>query len=326
VATSGITTYNPNAINIVNRAARLIRVIQEGETLSANIAQDFFLALNSMVKEWQATGLHVWSTQEACLFLQPNQARYGIGGPTPDHCCDANDFVQTTANGGASAGATTLVVADATGMASGDKIGVQLADTYGSIQWTTISGAPAGETVTLGAALTSSVNDGALVFAYTTDLVRPLKVPDCRRRAWNTGGPANWIDTPAQALSHVDYQQLPNKLTTGIPTQSFFQPTLVTAYMNVWPVPVDGTNAWMFTYLRPLEIFSTNATTSDFPEEWVAALSYGLAVEMVPEFDVPAARAAVLAQIKNEKVTALQLWDREPEPIYFGVDFDPSSA
>lgn len=325
MSTSGVTTFNPNAITIVNRAARLIRIVQEGEVLGPNAAQDFFLALNTMVKEWQATGLHVWSTQEAILFLQPNQARYAIGPGTTDHCCDAYDYVQTTCDGGASSGASTLVVEDATDMASGDQIGVQLSDTYGSIFWTTISGAPAGETITLASPLTDDVADGALVFAYTTDLIRPLKVPDARRRAWNAGGLANYIDTPGIALSHVDYQQLPNKFTTGIPTQSFFQPTLVQAHMNVWPVPVDGTSAWCFTYYRPLEIFSTNANTADFPEEWVAALSYGLAVEMAPEYEFPAERVAVLAAIKNEKIRRLQLYDREPEPIFFGVDSDPSA-
>ena len=57
---------------------------------------DATLALNSMIKEWAASGIHIWTTQEAILFLQQDQYRYLLGtgtSPSPaTHCCDAFSY------------------------------------------------------------------------------------------------------------------------------------------------------------------------------------------------------------------------------------------
>jgi polygalacturonase len=69
--------------------------------------------------------------------------------------------VDTTVNSAASSGATTVTVASATGIGSGDLIGV-LMDT-GQTHWTTVSGAPAGNVVTLAVALTAAAAVGQTV-------------------------------------------------------------------------------------------------------------------------------------------------------------------
>ena len=48
----------------INRALRLIGVLAEGETASAETAQDALVALNQMIDSWNTERLSVYSTQE----------------------------------------------------------------------------------------------------------------------------------------------------------------------------------------------------------------------------------------------------------------------
>ena len=59
-------------------------------------------------------------------------------------------------------------------MSDADNIGIELDD--GTIQWTTINGAPAGSTVTLTDALTDDVASGNAVYVYTAKTNRPMKL------------------------------------------------------------------------------------------------------------------------------------------------------
>jgi hypothetical protein len=64
----------------------------------------------------------------------------------------------TTLSSGASATDTTIDVTSATGVTSGDIIGILLDD--GSTQWTTVNGAPSGTTITITDALTGNTASG----------------------------------------------------------------------------------------------------------------------------------------------------------------------
>lgn len=316
MTSSGVTTYNPTALSIIKRAFRLLRVTRQGETPGPNLTAEAFEALNELIKHWQATGIHVWTTLEAILFLQPLQASYEIGPGTADHCCAEDDHVLMEATSGAVSGATSIVVDTTVGVADNDKFGVTLAD--GTIQWTQVNGTPTATTITFDNALTGTVDAGAFCFAYTTDLVRPLKIPDARRHQFS-----GLIDTTMTVLSHLDYQQQPQKLNPGVPTQWFYQPTLNRGTMKVWPAPVNVQSAIRFTYYRPLEIFVTNGNTANLPEEWSMCLAYNLAMVLAPEYDLKPARIATLGTMSQTMLNDMKMFDREPEPVLFQVDMSP---
>ena len=81
-----------------------------------------------------------------------------------------------------------------------------------------------------------------------------------------------------------------------------------------------------FTYLRPLQDVTTNpAQTGDFPIEWINAAVWNLAREMAPEFDLPPQRWAMVKEQADEKLELVRGWDREPENIQFGYDFDETA-
>jgi hypothetical protein len=48
---------------------------ESGETPDADTINDASEALNAMVKHWQASGIHIWRTQEAILVVQ-NRHRF----------------------------------------------------------------------------------------------------------------------------------------------------------------------------------------------------------------------------------------------------------
>lgn len=322
MASSGTYAYNPNEFEIITGAARLLSAIQTGETLPADEYADFRSALNGLTKLWQASGIHVWSEVDCTLFLQPGQIQYYLGTGSTDHATETKSWVQTATALTASSGATAVLLASVTGIATGYHIGIWLDS--GTIFWTTVNGAPSGVSVPLTTPLPSQVTSGAQVVAYAEPLVRPLKVPAGRRLQFAApdGQP---IETPMVVMSRIDYANVPNKTTPGTPTQFFFDPQLNLAVMNVWPAPSSYTQAMKFTAQRPLQDFLTQADTADLPQEWISTLRYNLAVELAPEYDTPVQRFTIIKALADEKLAMCKMFDREPESVMFGVSYDPTS-
>ena len=90
-------------------------------------------------------------------------------------------------------------------------------------------------------------------------------------------------------IANSNFNRLPSN-SSGVPIQITYQPKMNLGTIKVWPTPdsYSQTNVTMqLTYLRPLEYFSASTDTADFPEEWVSAIIYGLAVRLAPEYGVP---------------------------------------
>jgi hypothetical protein len=130
------------------------------------------------------------------------------------------------------------------------------------------------------------------------------------------------LETPMNCFSRKEYMNLPNKTNSGTPTAFFYTPQLSSGELYVWPAPVNSTYGCRFTWYRPIEDFTTVANTSDFPQEWINALTWNLAVELAPDFSVPPARFQILKAQAMEKLELVQGWDREPENIYFTMGYD----
>jgi len=322
-ATSGTYVYNQPTIKIISGSLRLCGVIGDEETPTSPMLSNALDTLNALIKGWSASQIHVWCEQESILFMQPNQRQYQIGYGAPDKACLFQDLTQTTLAATALAGATTVTVASASGLASGDNFCVQL--DAGTNFWTTINGVPVGTTVTLAAAMPSQATSGALCFDYTTPLMRPLRVPEGRRYVYTSQ-----IETPLIALSRFDYDYLPNKYNTGTVTQFFYDPqqgrgaySSAIGLMNAWPTPSDNTSAIRFVAQRQIQDINSLADNVDFPSEWLMALRWNLAVEMAPEFDVPPDRFDRLKAKADEWFLRASAWDKEPEAVLFGFATQP---
>lgn len=312
MATSGTYVWNPALVQIITQALLNVGAIAEGETPSAAMYASTVFQLNAMAKAWEATGLHVWKEGEAILFLQPDQAVYTIGAPTADHTSDADGWLELTLTAPASAGATAIVVNLAL-VNSGMQIGVILDN--GVTFWTTVDGAPIGSVINLTDALPSSAANGNFALAYTTPIVRPLKVPRARLLTLN-----GLNETPMTVLSRQEYMDLPQKTSPGTPTQFFYVPQLAQGRLYVWPVATTSAWAVRFTWYQPIQDFFAPNNTSDFPQEWINPLIWNLSKEVGPSYDVPDAKWAKIKELADTYAIMAVSYDRESEPIQFGLD------
>lgn len=151
----------------------------------------------------------------------------------------------------------------------------------------------------------------------TVNIPKPLRVI----QAWNT---TNDIDTPMRILTKNEYNTLGNKVSQGIPIQCYYDPQLGYGDLYLFPVP-STTAASDYTvtivYQRPFEDFVTSTDNPDFPQEWLEALKYGLAVRLAPEYGLPVEQRQVLkSEAKEIKDAALGMGTEEGS-LYFQRDF-----
>src|ERR1700761_6398788 len=135
MTTSPDFTYNRD--QIIRRSLRLVGAIQTGETPGPQENQDAIDALNALVPEWQATGLHLWKESEGTFFLQPGQIKYGLGGSSTDQSSITSNVTQSITTLSVIPGATAIPVASVSGMTVGDNFGVMLSNNV--LFWSTVS-------------------------------------------------------------------------------------------------------------------------------------------------------------------------------------------
>lgn len=324
LATSGDPIYNQVATQIIRSAYRKMGVINDTEEPNANQYKDGMTALNAMVKFWVTSGIHIWLEEEAVLFLQQGQVMYQLGGTNPNSHCSLIDEVylgQMNANG--IAGQATINITAIPGftpdqaVTSGEKFGILL-DT-GQVFWTTTTSAPDGSgNVDIAAPLPSSASVGNNVFAYTTEIWRPLRVPAVRRLQY-----VGLLETPlTKMMSRQEYMDLPNKYNPGLVNQAFYNPARTQGQMYVWQQPIDGTFGLRFTFYRTIENFDSADDLPDFPEEWILVLQWCLAKELGPDFSVPPERWDRIVATSTEYLEQAKGWDREFQSVYFGLSYD----
>lgn len=80
MATSGSTNYSVTRDDIIKRALRIVGAIGQGETPSTDATSEAALALNEIVKEWQADGMQLWKYKEStAITLVAGTNSYNIG-------------------------------------------------------------------------------------------------------------------------------------------------------------------------------------------------------------------------------------------------------
>lgn len=318
---SGVSNFSPNRNQIITRALRQCNAIQSGDVGGAQEISDASDALNALVAQWQATGLHLWAEMEAILFLQPGQISYGLGGSTTDNCCQDNssanptEWVQATTTAAVNSGATVIPVSTTTGIAVGNNFGVT--NINNGISWGVVQSISAGVSVTLTSGLPIAANSGAYCFAYASRIMRPLRILGMRRFYIQSA-----LETPMTAFSRLDYRDMPNKSSQGTVTNFFYDEQLNTGVVWIWPAPPDSLSACKFTFMRPLYDFTSAADLPDFPQEWVNALTWNLALELAPEYGVGPNRYSYIEKMAAKTLDVVQGFDREPESLAFGLSFD----
>lgn len=312
MATSGVTGYDRTGAQLAEHAARLIRIIGRDEVLdtTAGGQEDQILeSLNLMIKTHQVR-MGLWRYKEAKMFLVDGVSEYALPpAAATNYACDVTELSETTLDADEASGQTVLSVtltSAGAGFANSDIILVVQDD--GTIHASTISSFSADDTVTLAAGLTAAASSGNKVYAYTNAAPRPLKILSARRL--NAGNEIQMRDMAREA-----YFNLSNKASTGTPVQYFYDPQRGAGKVYLWPTPSSVSDVVNYTYLDELEIISAKTQTSDFPDEWMEYLIYGLAVRIAPMYGIQVSNE-VLA-VYTEAKGLLEGWDQDDASIVF---------
>lgn len=280
MATSGTITYNETRDQIISDALSLIAVLAAGETVTS--ADLIFCAnqLNKMVKAWMAQGIHLFTEESGTIFLVYGQAQYNLqAGANGAKASDGTGTpVETTLNVSAGNGAVVVFLNTTVGISNGDVIGVCQDDK--TIHWTTVNGVPSSTSVTLTSILTSTAASGNAVFTYTSQLPRVLSIQSARLR--NNSG----FDKMMEIKPREDYMNIPQKSTPGDPIILYYSPQIINGQVYIWPAPYDVNKRIEITYLRTIQDFDSGSDNPDFPQEWLEAITFNLAVRIAPAYGI----------------------------------------
>lgn len=262
---------------------RKLGILAEGEVASADQATDALEDLNLLVKSWPANGIDLWRYKDLTVFIDVpassdtlNPQFYKIGATGDEATFDSFKTEIATA---ASSGASTITVDDDDDITNGDNIGIELDD--GTLQWTTVNGVPSSNVVTLTATLTDDVAVDNHVYSYTNIAQRPLRLYDGRLKI-NDGN-----EIPIVQISRGTYKSLPTKTTVGKPTQYYYDPQLDNGKLFIWPTSDSVKDTLLFSAQRQIADLDNASDNLDFPQEWLKAIIWSLAVDMAYDYQIP---------------------------------------
>ena len=319
MTTSGSTNFTQTRNELINDAFQVIGVYGVGRTISAEDLNFAASTLNKMIKSWATKGLHLWTKEENVLFVTKDQSNYTLGSTA--NACAASDAVITQLNGALAASATAITVDSTTGMTVGDFIGIVL--TSGAVHYTTIATLPTSTTLTLTSGVSAAASDDAIVYTYTTKIVKPLRILSCRRaQGIDSGATTTLSEIEMASIPYQDYMNLPSKSSSGVPNQFSYMPGNTTGVLYLWQRPNSGIYRINFTSERIIEDLDNAGDNFDFPSEWLEPLTWQLAMRLCPAFGKDKRMISSIAPVASMMLENLLDWDSEVTSVFIQPDQD----
>lgn len=315
MAISGVSDYSVNRDEIIAHAYRIIGVLRAGGTPSVDEVSDANVALNIMVKAWQAYGLQLWVIKEATVIPVKGQLIYSLGSLTTDDHISL-DMEKTEIRVAGVVSDVILEVDTTVGMTVADNIGVVLDD--GVIHWTTIASITDADTVVLTAGLSGTTAIDQHVYWYTTRIVRPHELLELYRRNYD-----DVVDVPLIRLSRNDFFTLSDKSTEGTPVNFYYDAQLISSQMHVWPTAGDifSSNSVLIANIKkPFDNLDNPTDDFEFPQEWFEAIVYGLAERLAPMVGYPIQDRQLLKAEAREYLDLALSFDHEQTDVTFVID------
>ncbi len=292
MASSGSYNFAVTRDDIITDAYRQINVIGETATPSSAQVTAAALTLNMIVKLRAADGMPLWALKRG--FILPFSGASSIA--TDSHVVTTYDTTTLTADSAATD--TTLTVTSITGFSASDQIGIELDD--GSIDWTTINGAPSGTTITITTGVTSAASSGNRIYGYTASSERvqkPIRIIEANTLKISDGASRDIL-----IEDRGDYFKLGNRTTEGEPTMIYYDiastsgVNLDNGSIYIWPRFANGDSIIEFTYQRPFQDFDASTDNPDFPQAFYLPLMLELAALLGAKYGVDPKRRQLLFQ------------------------------
>jgi hypothetical protein len=313
MTTSGDTTFDMTANQLVSKAFSKIGVKIAEQSLQPHEYQDGQDVLNLMIKSFGAQGLHLWSKDEAIVFLDVGKSDYLLGS-SGDKACQFDDFIGTTTTASQVLNDDIIAVVSTAGMAVGDNAGVQMNDK--TRFWTTIKSVDSATQITLYTVLPSDSTIGNTLFTFTTLIQRPNRILSFRRKTY-----ADDNEIPVLSWSRNQYFNQVNKSSQGTVVNCYYSPQLTNGRLYVWQTASSVNDFVRFTFERPLDVVTSGTQTIDFPEEWQEAMIYNVAARLADDYDTPPAKMQSVNAKAIQFLDDLLGWDEEMESLTLQPDF-----
>jgi hypothetical protein len=296
MALSASTDFPVTRDDLIKAALQHIGAIGDGDTPTATQLSEAGLLLNMLIKNWTTDGMQLWMRYYGYIFPVSGVQKTSLGAEGGNA---ATAYRWTTTSAASAAAATTITVTTVTGISNTNIIGVEQSD--GTMQWTTVNGAPVGNVVTLTAALTGDVASGANVYAYATTakLTRPVDIVEAFRRH-----SADDSDTPLREVSNQEYNNLSSKTEEGAVLQWSYDKVLgfsTTGYPGngdfyFWPRFENGDDVIVIKYIKEFDDLDSATQNPEFPQEWFLPIMLGLAWLLSPKNGIPLKERQLLFQ------------------------------
>lgn len=308
MAISSTYAYTTNKQSLIKDALIEANVIQDNQEVDGEMYAWMSRSLNRLLKQLQAKGLHLWKTQEVTLLLEKDKIEYtlGTGG---DRC--ASTVVRALSTTATAIAATTYDV-PSTGMATGDIVGIEMTD--GEMFWDAVATIPDAASITVSTGPTTAAASGAVVYAYTSVIPKPLRVHE----AYVIQAASEDSHQPITVVPREEYMRLNSKNTGGVVVEIWFNPNRTTSALKVWPTSND--NIQRIVMIVELPIANMDLTTDDveFPDWWFeaihlklshsAARAYMSPIDKVRELKADAKVAVQEAEDFNVETTYIEMF------------------
>lgn len=129
---------------------------------------------------------------------------------------------------------------------------------------------------------------------------------------------------PLSIYPRYNYNLLTNLSSTGTPTTLEYEPYNQIGTIKIWPQPdtYSITNRVItITYQRPFQDVVTGVNNIDFPQYWLEAVIYGLAVRLAPEYGYPLMDRQTLAGEFSAIYTKALEFGNEDASFYIQPDW-----
>lgn len=313
MALSGSVDFTMTAEEVIEAAFAKIGVKVAEQALQAIELRDGKIALNMMIKSWQAQGLHLWAKEEGVVFLDKGKTDYLLG-PNGDEATTLDDFVGTDSTAAKIATDTVFQVTSTTGMAASDKVGIELDD--GTRHWTTIVSVDSSVQITITTGIPSASKSGSTVFTFTNLIERPLRILSYRRLTFNGND-----EIHVESLSRQEYFDQVDKNSQGTVVSSYYSPQLTNGRVYVWQTASSVNHLLRITFERSLQDIDISNDNVDFPAEWLEAMVYNLAARLVDDYDAPPFKVQSITAKAIEFLDNLLGFDIEAQEINIQPDF-----
>ena len=316
MATSGSYNFVVNRDQLIKDALVSIGAIAAENTPSSAIVEHASRQLNLMLKAWQSKGLNLWKVRHATLLLQQDTRSYNLG-PSGDHFFLDSELVETevkTAITGAGGSNVSIDIDSSTSMAASDYIGVELDD--GSMHFTTINAVTDSDTIVITAGVptgdTAAVDNN--VYTYTTKAQRPLQILQAFVRSDDN------TDRPVRIISRDEYLSYSDKFTASDVVSIYYDPQLTNGVLYVFSPQEETVNTLKLVVQYPVEDMDAAANDFDFPQEWLLAVQYNLALVLAPSYGVRREQLQVIVPLAASYLEDAMASDKENVSVYLTPD------